>query len=451
MILDLSNIPTTQSATTNTSQKAFSRRTMNTLNYLNSSPINSDSFASSITAIRTNLYSSGICWTDDAQGRFIANVPFRVILYTRGANIDFKNPMCKECNGLVLEYNNGWKLLAMPQPAFCTNKISMKKLNDVFKSGGYDVYEVLDATILTLYYYNNSWRVSSTKGYDIGSTEMVEGMSFIEAIQDLMDTKYKAFRFEDLNQNWSYTIALRHSKYHIFDETKHLANRTKHVPRAGVDMNSYIMVMSVADTSSASYVEKHVSGLPYQSPITIKDQNAQTLFNYAKSAYTKYAKAHTLQNFKYKPLYGYILRANRRSVPDEYSTIYIESDLYRIIKSGLYKDNTAIRKLDYNQLMVQMILNHDRFEQYKIIFQQFEPKFKQLEEVIDSVAAEVAQHIIREGSSDEDQMVDVDENIIPEIARSIVSHFKNEPNITQSIIKDALYSKQYLQQVIRIV
>ena len=423
---------------------------MNTLNFLNSSIINPDTFASDITSIRTKLYSSGICWTDDVQGQFILNNPFRVILYTRSSNIDFKNPMCKECNGLVVEYNSGWRLLAIPQPAFCTNKISMKKLNDVYKSGGYDVYEVLDATILTLYYYNNAWRVSSTKGYDIGSTEMVNGMSYIGAIQDLMDTKYKAFRFEDLNTNWSYTIALRHSKYHIFDETKHLANRTKHIPRAGVDMNSYIMVMCVADTSSASYVAKHVPGLPFQSPITVKDQNAQTLFNYAKSAFTKYAKAHSLQNFKYKPLYGYILRANRRNIPDEYTTIYIESDLYKAVKSGLYKDNYAIRKMDYNQLIFQMVSNHDRFEQYRIMFQQFESKFKQLEDVIDNVAVEVTQQIIQEVSTD-DQMTDISDNNLPDIAKDLVSQFKNEPNITPGIIKDALYSKRYLQQVVSII
>ena len=420
---------------------------MNTFKFLNSATINEDSFSADITAIRTKLFSNGICWTDDVQGQFEHNKPFRAILYTRTSNIDFKNPMIKECNGIVFSYNKGWQLLAMPQPAFCTNKISMKKLNDIYNSGAYDVYEVLDATILTLYYYNNSWRISSTKGYDIGSTEMINGMTYFDAIHDLMATKYKAFKLEDLDKQCSYTIALRHSKYHIFDETKHLANRTKHVPRPGVDMNSYIMVMCVANTLTATYMQKHVPGLPYQNPIALRDHSVHTLTNYARSAFAKYAKAYRLENFKYKPLYGYILRAKHRSVPDEYSTIYIESELYRSIKIGLYKDNQAIRSMDYNKLVVQMSLNHDRHEQFRIIFQQFEPIFKRLDLNVDSLATAITQQIIVDGDAENEMMVDIidtqgeDSNLI----NDLIDKFKTEPDVTPGIIKDALYSKQYSQ------
>lgn len=418
---------------------------MNTLKFLNSASIQADSLSADLSSLRARLFANGICWTDDAKGQFDANTPFRVILYTRHGKIDFKNPMVKECNGLVFEYNNGWHLRAMPQNAFCTNKISMKKLNDLHSANNYDVYEVLDATILTLYYYNGQWRVSSTKGYDIGATEMVQGMSYIEAIQDLMDTKYKSFRFEDLTKTYSYTIALRHSKYHIFDETKHLANRTKNVPRAGVDMNSYIMIMSVADTTTGTTVPKHVPGLPQQNPVTLKELNIYTLVGYARSAYAKYAKAYRLQNFKYKPLYGYILRAKNPSVPDDYSTIYLESELYRTIKIGLYKDNRDLITMDYDHLVVQMSMNHERYEQFRIMFQQFESKFRQLEDVINSVAAEVTHRIV---SSDGDTDVIADSN---DFIHDLADQFKNEANITPGIIKDAMYSKQHLSNLFELL
>ena len=424
---------------------------MNTIKFLNSYSIAADTFAADMTSIRSKLFSEGICWTDDIQGNFEVSKPFRVILYTRHVKIDFKNPMTKECNGIVIGYDDGWKLLAMPQPAFCTNKISMKKLNDIYSAGSYDVYEVLDATIITLYFYSGEWRISSTKGYDIGATEMIDGMTYIGAIQDLMATKYKAFRLEDLNKTYSYTIALRHSKYHIFDETKHMVNRTKHVPRAGVDMNSYLMVMCIADTNTATYAGKHVAGLPYQSPIVLRDQNVHTLTSYARSAYAKYAKAYRLQNFKYKPLYGYILRAKHRNVPDEYSTMYIESELYKSIKIGLYKDNQAIRSMDYNRLVVQMLLNHDRYEQFRIMFQQFEDKFKLLEESIEAVAGEITRRIVAEGS-DEPQDEEMESNKIdPELLSSLTEQFKSEPNITSGIIKDALYGKSYSEYLFKLI
>lgn len=416
---------------------------MNTIKFLNSFSIKEDSLSADISAIRSKLYSNGICWTDDAKGEFESKRSFRVILYTRKGQIDFKNPFVKECNGLVVEYADQWKLLAMPHRAFCTNKISMKKLNDLYTAGAYDIYEVLDATILTLYYYDGEWRVSSTKGYDIGSTEMVAGMTFIGAIHDLMETKYKAFKFEDLDKTFSYTIALRHSKYHIFDETKHLANRTKYVPKPGTDMNSYIMVMCVVDIANAAYVQKHVPGLPYQNPIALKDINIHTLTNYARSAYSKYAKAHRLQNFKYKPLYGYILRSKSRSVPDDYSTIYIESELYKAIKIGLYKDNQSIRNCDYNSLIVNMSMNHERYEQFRIMFGQFDDKFQHLEDCIDLIAMETTQRIIG--------AVDDDPSIAPELVNELVEHFKTEPNVTPGIIKDAMYSKQFVDRIFHVL
>lgn len=422
---------------------------MNTIKFLNSQPVRSDNLNASLAAIRSTLFSTGVCWTDSAQGQFEVNKPFRVVLHTRNAQVDFKNPMVKECNGLVFEYNNGWKLLAMPQPAFCTNKISMKKLNDIHASGGYDVYEVLDATILTLYYYDTQWRVSSTKGYDIGFADMVNGMTYIDAIYDLMDTKYKAFRFEDLNKSFSYTVALRHSKYHIFDETKHLANRTKNVPRPGVDMNSYLMIMCIADTTSATYVVKHVPGLPSQNPIALKDSNINTLTGYARSAYAKFAKAYRLKNFKYKPLYGYILRAKHRNVPNEYSTIYIESELFRFIKIGLYKNNQAIRSLDYNRLVIQMSMNHEKSEQFQIMFQQFEDKFQLLNATINSIAVQTAEKIISDGSEDAEvkmeTAMDIDEMRDPTVnlIRELADRFKTEPDVTLGVIKDAIYAKKY--------
>ncbi len=414
---------------------------MNTVKFLNTIPIQKESFAKDISNIRSNLYANGICWTDDAKGNFNPDVPFRVILFTRANQADFKNPMTKECNGLVIQYdptnkNSHWKLVAMPPRAFCTNKISMKKLNDLFSAGSYDVYEVLDATILTLYFYNVSWRVSSTKGYDIGSTEIVDGVTFIEAIEHLMDTKYKSFKFNDLNKSYSYTIALRYSQYHIFDETKHLANRTKYVPKPGVDMNSYIMVLCVTDTTTMSYLPITVAGLPYQNPITIKDATISSLNNYARSAYSKYAKAHRLQNYKYKPLYGYILRAKTKTVPDEYSTIYIESELYKVIKNGIYKDNAFLRNKAYDKLVVQMSTTHERYEQYRIMFGQFHDRFTHFDFLVKEFAAEVKRRI-------QNTMSDANP-IHHELIDVLVTKFQSDPNVSIGLIKDAMYSKQYI-------
>lgn len=414
---------------------------MNTFKFMNSYPLDVDNFKESIAKLRSKLYDIGICWTDDQHGEVRADSPFRVILYGKKSGGDFKNPMTKECNGLVLEYNQGWKVLAIPPRAFCTNKLSFKKINDLYTAGAYEVYEVLDATILTLYCYKDEWRVSSTKGYDIGDSKMTNDMTYMEAIHDLMNTKYCSFKLEGLNKTFSYTIALRHSKYHIFDETKHLVNRTRSIPREGVDMNSYIMVMCVSDLYTMSYVSKHVPGLPKQNPLSIRDSGVHVLTNYARFSYAKYEKAYRLHNFKYKPLYGYILRAKNRSVPDDCSTIYIEGDLYKALQSALYKNNEPLRNNNINQLVASMSMNHERYEQFKIMFQQFSTKFEELEQAIDLIAMEAVRQIV--SPSDLTGYNEIQKNMIDQL----VQEFATQPDITAGVIKDMLYSKQYMDKI----
>lgn len=418
---------------------------MNTFKFMNSFPLETATFKQSVSSLRTKLYEFGICWTDDCRGEVDPTVPFRVILFGKKTGADFKNPMTKECNGLVLEYDNGWRVLAIPPRAFCTNKLSMKKINDLYSAGAYEVYEVLDATILTLYYYKNAWKVSSTKGYDIGNTYMVGKMTFMDAIADLMETKYRSFSFENLNKNYSYTIALRHSKYHIFDETKHLTARPRSGQREGFDMNSYLTIMCVADLSTCAYVSKHVVGLPKQNALNLRDPNISMLMNYARSAYAKYEKAYRLQNFKYKPLYGYILRAKNRSVPDECSTIYIESELYKVLKIGLYKNNEPLRTDNTNELIVSMSMNHERYEQFRIMFQQFDSEFKQLENNINLIAMETVHQIVSPS-----ELEDYEEEK-KTLIKDLVNHFANQPDVTTGIVKDMLYTKRYADKITKLL
>ncbi len=412
---------------------------MNTFKFLSSCQVSSETFADSMVAIRNKLFGYGVCWTDSVKGKFFPDVPFRVVLYTKQGRADFKNPLVKECNGLVFEYNDGWTLLAMPQSAFCTNKISMRRLNDMFCAGCYDVFEVLDATILTLYFYNGAWRVSSTKGYDIGDIEMVKGMTFMEAIKDLMRTKYQAFSLDSLHTSRSYTIALRHSQYHIFDETKYHEGKSKFPTKKNVDMNSYIMVMAIADLTSCTFNTQRVVGLPMQNPLNLRDAKVPLIVDYARRAYDKYELAFKRQEFKYKPLYGYILRSRSRSVPDEYSTVFIESELFKVVKSGLYRDNEALRKGDHRQLVANMAANHERLHQFKVLFEQFMPMFESLERNLDDVAAVV----LRQIASEEDGSCDM--------IKDLCQQFKDVPDATPGIIKDAMFSKRNMHYLTRLV
>jgi hypothetical protein len=416
---------------------------MNTINFLNNIPLEANSFGQTIKSIRNNLYSIGICWTDDAKGEFQFGKKFRVVLYNKKNNVDFKNPLVKECNGLVVSYNGVWSLCSIPLQSFCTNKVSMKKVNDLYRQGCYDTYEVLDATILTLYYYNDSWKLSSTKGYDVTNTEIIQNVTYMEAFNSIISSKYESFNFSDLNKQYSYTIALRYSDYHIFDETKHIVSKKKHM----IDLNSYIMVMCIGNRDNGKYMNKsHFNSLPVQTPSFKNETSVYVLTKYAKSAYLKYAKAYQLDNFKYKPLYGYILRSNNKSVPEEYKNIYIESDLFKIIRHGLYKNNDVIKNRDFNKLITSLYLSSENKISNYYVFNQFKFQFDQLNGVIDSICASVFNNL--HGNENEDfEFMDIDKNVMNQIINELMVDV-SEMNIEDvAIIKDLVFSIKYIPYI----
>ena len=292
---------------------------------------------------------------------------------------------------------------------------------------------------------------------------MIDGLTYMDAIHDLIRTKYKSFSMESLDESCSYTIALRHSKYHIFDEAKHLSSRTK---VSSAHLNSYITIMCVADLKTGRYVSKNVHGLPYQSPLVLKasklqddtDQNDRsgksihTLRSYARSAYEKYEKAYQLKQFKYKPLYGYILRAKNRSVPNEYSTIYIESELYRAIKIALYKDNSLLRSMKYNELVVRMAINTSRYPQFQVLFPQFSKAFIKLNRVMSSVAMETVRRL--GGLKDEEENVNTEamqNSVVASMVDELSAGFQDGLDITTGLVKDAMFRRDmvpYLNQIL---
>lgn len=367
---------------------------MNTLQYLNS--LDYTNSVRTLTEARTQLYKIGVCWTDEVNGDFENNDHFRVVLFNKSNPEDVSNPILYECNGLVLLYEHKmFKALAIPLPAISKTKLSMKKVNDLYNAGVYELYEVLDATMLNLYYYNNAWRLSSTRGYDVGDITMFkiqknnnpeQKYSYMNVFLDLIHKKYTMFNFDQLNKSHCYTVSLRHSMFHVFDESKHLINRTKKTKRfSSIDANSYIIVMNVVDTISLSNMPKNVNGLPHQQSAYIKSYTFGSIVNYASKALEKYQKGYLLNEYKYKPLYGYILRAVNKGISTEYKNIFIESSLYKYLRVGLYSKSNNLTNGYVFGIVAQLMTQVDKFETYKIMFQQYNSYFEKVFDLIKQI------------------------------------------------------------------
>jgi hypothetical protein len=156
-----------------------------------------------------------------------------------------------------------------------------------------------DGTIVSLYYYDNKWRISTTRGYDMGASKWLSTKTYDEIVAIVLQ-KYD-ISFDELDQSKYYTIGFHHPEYHPF-------------------MNE-ITAWSV---SSRNKIDK----LPQQPQVTFpstftNEQILNALHNNNHGAmrnYLSFGKIH----------YGYILRYND-------SNIILESDLFQNIKYIYYK------------------------------------------------------------------------------------------------------------------
>lgn len=412
---------------------------MNTTKFLNNYLTNNANLdiSTKISKLRQDLYARGICWTDSVNGKFTEADSFRVILYLKAntISIDFDNAMVNECNGLVLEYRKSVSLssvdkftpLAVPVPNFNKNKVSMSQIDKYYKSDQYNLYEALDATIINLY-YNGKWCISTTKGYNVGNYKFVGDLTYSDVFMRIAEANYSNFNLDTLPKHCSYSIAMRCDQYHLFNETKHAYSKNA--------SNSYLYVLQTIDTTTLKPSNDVFVGIPYQLPVVVKSaRNVSTLIDYAKHAYTKYMKAYTTNQYKYKPLYGYILRANTNSVSNSYKNILITSSLFKIIKHSLYRN----RPSTINGIIAKMYVCRSHKDQNKVLFQQFESQFSKL----DAVLAHVCENTLAILAGHEHSSTN-------ELVQTFSNQLKNDilldgTTAHLSAIYDYLHSMNYVQ------
>jgi hypothetical protein len=398
--------------------------------------------------LRTELFAKGICWTDSVKGNFLEHDRFRVILYLKknDTHTDFNNPMIAECNGLVLEYaNKQWRCLAVPTENCTKSKISMNQVNRLFQAKRYQIYEVLDATIINMYYYEGSWKIATGKGYDVTHFQFTDSHTYAQIFNHIAATKYSKFNFNNLNHNHCYTFALRWHEFHCFNETKH-------TPLAKADNNDYIKLIKVTDLTTLSElnINQLYLGMPVYYPIEIKNANSiSTLMSYAKNAYIKYAKGYETDNFKFKPLYGYILRSTSSSTPRAYRNIMITSSLFATIKYGLYTNSTN----SIEQTVTNMFVHLRRKEQFKVLFDQYQLTFNKLEEIVSTISQEVITLINTKQYTNENPLVQAFATKVAEqfwklyTAEGIQLTSEN----TQSLVYDFIHTPDYSDDLVMLL
>jgi hypothetical protein len=177
---------------------------MNTYNFLNGI----DNFEDGMR----ELYGAGIKRTYDGAND-------RVILFSeRGVRRSKREPnSCfSECNGYIFDVATR-RPLCIPLPVFETS-LNVEEVNR--NLGDYTIYYALDGTAINLYYWGDSWRLSTAKGYDVSDMRWNSKETHREMLHEILtkvECEPNSF-YDLLDKQFSYTFVIKHPNMHQFWE-----------------------------------------------------------------------------------------------------------------------------------------------------------------------------------------------------------------------------------------
>lgn len=413
----------------------------------------------------------------------------RILLSTRRKLPTQPDELYKQLNGLVLQYS-GWKVLSVGSPIL---NYSPKINETVSNLSSYDIYPIIDGTVVTLYWYEptvavqscstgvksqptGSWRLSSSNGYDVTDMRWLGSRTYMEAIVELAKL-HPLFSFERLNRSCSYTIGFRHHDFHplqcdgpklwfIQSCNTSLLNSlsvvsidiSKLTGQSMATMNSLIKASSVKPMLVIS--TRDDIGLPIQSPLQFPPDMAaevimQTLLKHNDNALAEFTKSLS-GDFIISPHYGYFLRTH--SQRHDLCDIMFESTLLALVKGALYNfpkkrntgesDLTPDNRMEYAKL--RAYLSNTIKYPFITLFPQFQNDYVRYDVLFSKIADRIIQIIRKpQDKKSSDPRIEI-------IAQKFSAHIKDKQinvlcNEGTAIVLDFLRDRRYLEMYFTIL
>lgn len=275
----------------------------------------------------------------------------RVMFIANRFKSDFNNPMSFECNGLIAEYNkkiNDWKILVVPTELFNSQKLIKSEINNFYNQDNYQLHKVYDGTIINLYYYKDSWRISTNKAYDANNLLYADNKTYLDVFNEILNN-YPNFTVEKLNTNKCYTLCMKYHKFHPFIENKN-EKQNKLIFIQSVDIQELNLNKKLKINNNEDI------GLEITEIYDLKNfNNLQQIYLILSNEINRFKKESSLEN--YKPLFGFILRSKNFSITKNYSNILLESNLLSKIRNLIYNHNFTKKLHFYNVLENQNNIN----------------------------------------------------------------------------------------------
>ncbi len=240
---------------------------------------------------------------------------FRIHLSTNKIKADFSSQLHRICNGIIIDFPS-CEVIAypthMPNPRFKMSQL-VKNLD------AYDIYEALDGTILSLYFFEERWRFSTTNGFEVNDYLWIGPPTFEQEFTRLAKS-YPEFSLDKLEKNKSYTFGMRSHSYHPLKE----------------DLEKlWLITIYNRKTKQHEKLGATFMGISHQMPMKVVGQaGPQELVSHLKSNNDR-----ALTNFmrtKTTPAYGYILRTRASKSETRLCDILYESSLLTFIRKTIY-------------------------------------------------------------------------------------------------------------------
>lgn len=387
----------------------------------------------------------------------------RVLLSTH-KKTQTRSELFRRLNGLVLQYPD-WKVLSISSPILSYDFGAEGAFKNIDK---YDVYPIIDGTVVTLYWYGESWRLSSSNGYDVTDMRWLGAKTYMEALLELT-AHYPTFSLDRLVRTCCYTVGFRHNDFHPmqYDGPKLWFIQScntlllNSLSVANIDMSklrgqsaaSVDAILNAASVRPVFTVNVNDDiGLPIQAPIQFPDgmtseKKAEMLYRHNENALIEFTKSLS-GDFVVSPHYGYFLRPRDDNLCD----IMYESKLLALIKRALYNfpkkrmpgesELTPDNRLEYAKL--RAYLSNVIKYPFITLFPQYSQDYVRYDTLFNRIADRIVQIIRRPTDrKNNDPRIEI-------LAQKFAAHIKDKQISVlsedgHSIILDFLRDKRYLE------
>lgn len=295
----------------------------------------------SFNYIRSYVYKNYIKTVIENNDNLESN---RVMFIANRFKSNFENPMSFECNGLIINFNktlNSYKFLVIPIPLFNSQKLIKSEIENHYNNNDFNLCKVYDGTIINLYYYNNEWKISTNKAYDVNNLYFISNKTYKDVLLEILNY-YPDFKFENLKINKCYTLCMKYHEFHPFIENLHY-NNNKLVFLQSIDMDLF------NNHNKLEINENENIGLPISQKYDINNfQSLNAIYHSLNNEITRYKKEKHLTS--YEPIFGIILRSKNFLKTKNYSNILIESTLMTKIRNLVY-NHSFTKKLNFYDVL----------------------------------------------------------------------------------------------------